>query len=60
MGDPSVSRAGRVLSLKRWGSSRPRNLAKELLQRLEELPPSDRQRLREALDHTEPLGGDAA
>jgi hypothetical protein len=59
MGDTSASQAARELVRARWGAQRPRRLLAELLPRLSELPVSERQRLRQALEAAE-LRGSAA
>jgi hypothetical protein len=55
-----VTQAGRELALKRWGNQKPRRLAAEVARRATELPADARQKLREALDNADHLGGDAA
>ena len=48
----------RELSLRRWGAQRPVKLARELSQRITELPAVERERLRQALEQFD--GGAAA
>jgi hypothetical protein len=50
MSDTTTSEAARQLVAKRWGPQRPVKLARELVSRIEELPASERARLRAALD----------
>ena len=50
MSSPAASEAARQLSLARWGSRKPTRLAREVAQRVDELPPAERERLRMALD----------
>jgi hypothetical protein len=44
------------LSLARWGPQRPTRLARELAERVDELPPAERDRLRMALEMTKTEG----
>jgi hypothetical protein len=41
---------GRALAMKRWGNRYPIKIAQELEQRLDELPPAEVERLREAIE----------
>ena len=49
----TTAEAGRALSRKRWGSTRPNRLAQELAERADELDAETRAQLRERLDATE-------
>ena len=49
MNDAQVSGAARQLVAQRWGNRRPVRLAKELVGRVDELPPAERRELLEAL-----------
>jgi hypothetical protein len=49
MSGATTSEAGRQLAGKRWGPQRPVRLARELASRVDELPASERARLRAAL-----------
>jgi hypothetical protein len=52
MNSPVASEAARQLSQARWGPQRPTRLARELAERVDELPPAERERLRMALEMT--------
>jgi hypothetical protein len=53
MSDTQVSVAARELAAQRWGSQRPTKLARELVQRVHELPEIERRQLLHALtQHT--------
>ena len=49
MGHTSASEAARQLVAQRWGSQRPTRLARELAERVGELPAEERSRLLDAL-----------
>ena len=53
MSNAASSEAARLLSLARWGSTRPQRLAEELAERASEIPPDERRRLLEALQKRE-------
>jgi hypothetical protein len=61
MSDAAVSERARRKAFARWGATRPVRLAEELRRRASELPPTDREQLRAALEQasSEPLGGAA-
>jgi hypothetical protein len=46
----ALSQAGRALAAERWQATRPIRLSRELIQRAAELPETERQRLRQALE----------
>jgi hypothetical protein len=46
----ALSAAGRALAAERWQARRPIRLAHELVRRASELPDSERQELRQALE----------
>jgi hypothetical protein len=54
-----VSGAARLLVAQRWGSQRPVKLARELLGRVDELPPVERRQLLDALLARRVEGGQA-
>jgi len=56
MTDTATSEAARQLVAKRWGPQRPIKLARELALRVDELPASERARLRAALDEPAEIG----
>jgi hypothetical protein len=59
MGESPASTAARELVRARWGAQRPVKLARELAARVSELPATERERLRQALEAAR-VGGDAA
>jgi hypothetical protein len=58
MNDSQASSAARLLAVQRWGPSKPSRLARELAERVDELPEVERRRLLAALMETR--GGSAA
>jgi hypothetical protein len=48
-----VSGAARLLVAHRWGSQKPARLARELVERVDELPPVERRQLLDALTRQE-------
>lgn len=50
MADTQTSSAARELAMVRWGAQRPVKLARELAERVGELPEIERVQLRAALD----------
>jgi hypothetical protein len=54
MNDSQASSAARLLAVQRWGASKPSRLARELAERVDELPEVERRQLIAALtEHPE-------
>jgi hypothetical protein len=52
--DTQTSSAARLLAVQRWGASKPSRLARELAERVDELPEIERRQLLDALtEHAE-------
>jgi hypothetical protein len=53
MSDTQVSSAARQMAAQRWGASKPVRMARELANRVNELPEVERRALRDALNRGE-------
>jgi hypothetical protein len=60
MSNEAASEASRALLKARWGNQKVVRIAREVAERATELPADVRQKLREALENADQLGGDAA